>query len=73
MLSTFSPEIAICGVEAGLVLVWELLPSFVRSLYTVCCCFFCAVAQLLGLVFPPLPVFACWWLGSECGITSASR
>lgn len=28
-------EFAFCGVEAGLVLLWELLPSLVRSLSTV--------------------------------------
>lgn len=43
-------EFAFCGVEAELILVWELLLSPVRSL--------CPVAQLLGLVFPSLPVFA---------------
>lgn len=36
-------------------------------------CIFCILAQLLGLVFPPLPVFCFWWLGSECGFTSASQ
>lgn len=36
-------------------------------------CIFCILAQLLGLVFPPLPVFCFWWLGSECGFASASQ
>ncbi len=36
-------------------------------------CVFCTVAQLLGLVFPSLPVFASGGWGSECGIATASR
>lgn len=36
-------------------------------------CVFCAAAQLLGLVFPSLPVFASGGWGSECEVTSASR
>lgn len=53
-----------CGVEAGLIMLWELFAfSCPLSLHCIR-----AAAQLLGLVFPSLPVFAAGGWGVSVGL-----